>query len=156
MNKVLVPILIVLIVSIAIPVQTAHAIIRIDDLIIKFVVTFDKAEQTKTDITNFLNNVLFPPMRDKLIAKLDANFIDYTIKKRLTVTNLGGDTWQIYPKILFSGNTTLTQTQLDNGINSTIDDWFTVFETNLANKGASNVKYHIHKSFGSVDINGAL
>jgi len=156
MHKILVPLLILLIVSIAIPVQSATALIVVEDFIMKFVVSFTKSGVTKTQIENFLNNQLFPPMRDKLITKLDANFIEYTISKKLTVTSHGNDRWEVYPKIFFSGSTNLSQVALQNGLDSTIDDWLTVFETEMAVQEASNVRYHIHKSFGSIDVNGAL
>ncbi len=144
-----------MIVSIAVPVQSATALIVIDDFILKFVISFDKSGVTKTQIENFLTNQLFPPMRDKLITKLDANFIEHTISKKLTVTSHGNDRWEVYPKIFFSGSTNLNQTQLNNGLDSTIDDWIMVFETEGATQGVSNVSYHIHKSFGSIDVASA-
>lgn len=149
--------LIVLIVSIAIPVQSAFgAILEVDDLILKFVVNFSMTGVSESQIQTYLNNQLFPPMRDKLITKLDANFIEYTISKQLRVTSFGNDRYQVYPKIMFSGTTNLTEEQFNIGLDNTIDDWLTVFETSLATNNGFNVKYHIHKSFGSVNVNGAL
>lgn len=149
--------LFVLIVSIAIPVQSVFGeVLRIDNLRVKFVVSFSMKDVSKDSITNYINNQLFPPMRDKLITKLDNNFIDYTISYDLRVLDHGNDRYEVYPKIWFSGNTTLNRTQMNNGINSTIDDWLTVFETSLATKNGFDVKYYIHKSFGTIRVNGAL
>lgn len=146
-----------MIVSIAIPVQSAFGeVLRIDNLRVKFIVSFSMTGTNKPEIENYLGNQLFPPMRDKLITKLNANFINYTISKSLRVLDHGNDRYEVYPKIWFSGNTTLNRTQLNNGINSTIDDWLTVFETSLASNNGFDVKYYIHKSFGTVRINGAL
>ena len=92
-------------------------------------------------------------MQTDLINKLDSNFINYTIKKKLEVFDQGNDRYQIYPKILFSGNTNLNQTQLKNGLDSTIDDWLTTVEGHMATQNATNVTYHIHKSFGDVNVN---
>lgn len=155
LNKIVLPIMILLVITIAIPIQTANALIRIDDLVLKFVVTFTKTGVNKTQIENFLGNQLFPPMRDKLNTKLNNNFINHTISKELSVFDLGNDRYQVYPKIFFSGNTTLNKTQLNNGLDATIDDWFTVFETELALQNATDVEYHMHKSFGTVEVSGA-
>jgi len=132
--------------------QAQESIIRIDDLTLKFVLTFSMTGITETQITNYITNQLYPDMRDDLITKLDANFINYTISKKLKVTDFGSDRFEVYPKISFSGNTTLSKTQLRNGLDSTIDDWLTTVENSLAANNAFDVEYHLHKSFGHIDV----
>ena len=153
LNKIFLSAMIILVLSIAIPLQTATALIIINDYKLKFVVTFTRIGTNVSQITNFLNNQVFPSMQTDLINKLDANFINYTIKNKLQVFDQGNDRYQIYPKILFSGNTNLNQTQLKNGLDSTIDDWLTTVEGHMATQNATNVTYHIHKSFGDVNVN---
>ena len=95
-------------------------------------------------------------MRDTLVTKLNNNFINYTVSKDLRVTDHGNDRYELYPKVWVSGFTNLSQTQLNNAIDATIDDWLTVFETSVATQNAFDVKYFIHKSFGVIRVNGAL
>jgi hypothetical protein len=134
----------------------AFADTQIDNFQLKFVITFNMTGTSVGQITNYVTNVLYPPMRDDLIIKLDNNFINYTLSKSLRVHNLVDDRYQVYPKVLFSGNTTLTKEQLRTGLDVQLDDWFTIVEASLATNNAFDVKYHMHKSIGSIDVNGAL
>ncbi len=157
MNKVIFPLLFVLIVLITIPVQetsASHQITNIQDLTLKFVVQFNMTGVTTTQIQNYLTNTLFPPMRDALIIKLDNNFINYTLSSSLRVTNLEGERFEVYPKIFFSGNTTKHEDGLRSGLDTQIDDWKTQFDASLALNNAFDIKYHFHKSTGSFDVSG--
>lgn len=158
MNKIIFPLLFVLIVLIAIPVQEAsggHQTLRIDDFVLKFIVQFNMTGVTTTQIENYLTNTLFPPMRDALIVKLDNNFINYTLSSSLRVTNLEGERFEVYPKIFFSGNTTtLHVNALNMGLDDQIDEWKTQFDASLATNNAFDIKYHFHKSVGSFDVSG--
>jgi len=157
MNKILVPLLLVLVVTIAIPVQQAnanHETINIQDFRMKFIVQFNMTGTTTTQIENFLANQLFPPMRDALIIKLDNNFINYTLSKNLRVTNLEGERFEVYPKLFFSGNTTKHRDGLRSGLDTQIDDWKTQFDNELALNNAFDINYHFHKSIGAIDVVG--
>jgi len=153
LNKIILPVMIILVLSIAIPLQTATALIVVDDYRLKFVATFTREGTNKQQIANFLTNQVFPSMQTDLINKLDANFINYTIGFKLNVFDQGNDRYQIYPKIFFSGNTNLNAIQLKNGLDSTIDDWLTTVEGDMATQNATNVSYHVHKSFGHINVN---
>lgn len=125
--------------------------ITITNFHVKVVVQFDKPGITETQITNYLVNTVWPEMRDVIITKLDNNFDTYTIEKSLKVQKIQGDTWEFYPKFVISGETTLTRQQLRNGFDSTIDNLKDILQTHMEIQEATNVKYHMHKSIGSID-----
>jgi len=127
--------------------------ITINQFTAKIVVTFDKSGITETALRNYLINNVWSDVRDILITKLDNNFESYTLNKSLKVNNIGGDRWEFYPKFVISGETTLTKQQLRNGFDSTLDNIKAILQTHMDAQGATNVKYHIHKSVGSVDEN---
>ena len=132
----------------------AQAVTTITDFKIKAVVTFDRPGLSETQITNFLTNQVWPDIRDNIIIpKLDNNFITYTMEKKLKVIQLDSDTWQFYPKFIISGETNLSTQQLRNGFDSTIDNIKDAIQVHMDNQGATNVKYHLHKSTGTVEIN---
>ena len=85
------------------------------------------------------------------MAKLQASFVSFNIEKKVTITNLGADTYQVYPKIWFSGETTLNKNQLKAKADQMLADLKTILNDELALQGATNVKYHIHRSTGSTN-----
>jgi len=157
LNVIILPLLLVLVVTIAIPLQQAngsHVTINIQDFRLKFIVQFNMTGVNTSQIQNFLTNTLFPPMRDALIIKLDNNFINYTLSSSLRVTNLEGERFEVYPKLFFSGNTTKHEDGLRSGLDTQIDDWKTQFDQALADNNAFDINYHFHKSIGSFDVVG--
>jgi len=157
LNRIILPSLLVLVIFIAVPIEEAnagHETIEIKDLTLKFVVQFNMTGVNTSQIQNFLTNTLFPPMRDALIIKLDNNFIEYDLKSSLRVTNLEGERFEVYPKLFFSGNSTMHLTALKMGLDDQIDDWKTQFDQSLADNNAFDIIYHFHKSIGSFDVVG--
>ncbi len=154
MNKIIIPLMVLLILTIAIPLQEAIALITVKDFKMKFVVTFTRTGTNIGAITNFLNNQVFPDMQTDLITKLDANFINYTISFSNSVYEFGNDRYQFYPKIFFDGNTNLNKSQLANGLDATIDDWLSTVITHMNTQGATDRNFHVHKSFGSINVSG--
>ena len=130
----------------------AQGVTVIDQFTAKVVVTFDKPGISEAQLTNFLTNNVWPDVRDIIITKLDNNFITYTLEKNLKVIRIDSDTWKFYPKFIISGETTLTKQQLRNGFDSTIDNIKDTLQVHMDLQSATNVKYHLHKSFGSIDI----
>jgi len=154
MNKIIIPLMVLLILTIAIPLQEAIALITVKDFKMKFVVTFTKTGTSVMGITNFLNNQVFPDMQTDLVNKLDANFINHTIRFQNTVYELGNDRYQFYPKIIFDGNTNLNKTQLNIGLDSTIDDWLSTVITHMDAQSTTDRSFHMHKSFGAITVGG--
>jgi len=63
-----------------------------------------------------------------------------------------GNSYQVYPKIVISG---VTQTQIDSLLlkyDLAVDDITTTMLTDINSLGITNIKWHIHKSFGSIDV----
>ena len=69
---------------------------------------------------------------------------------KLKVNQLDANTFQFYPKFLISGETNLTPQQLRNGFDSTMDNIKDIIQVHMNLQSATNVSYHMHKSFGSV------
>ncbi len=129
----------------------AQGVTTITDFQTKIVVTFDKPGITEAQISNYLKNTVWPDVQDIIITKLDNNFIEYTLEKKLKVHQLDSNTFQFYPKFVISGETALTKQQLRNGFDNTIDNIKDVIQVHMDLQSATNVKYHLHKSIGSVN-----
>lgn len=99
-----------------------------------------------------MKNTVWPDVRSIIITKLDNNFITYDLSVNLKVYQIGPNTFEFYPKFVISGETNLTPQQLRNGFDSTIDNIKDILQVHMDLQSATNVKYHLHKSFGSVDI----
>ncbi len=130
----------------------AEATTVINSFTAKTVVTFDKVGITEAQISAYLKNTVWPDVRDILITKLDNNFITYDLDVRLKVYQIDANTFQFYPKFIISGETNLTKEQLRNGFDNTIDNIKDVIQVHMDLQSATNVKYHLHKSIGSIDI----
>ncbi len=72
----------------------------------------------------------------------------------LKVSKIGPITYQFYPDFAISGTTDLTKQQLKNGFDLTIDNIKTILDTHMELQSATNIKYHMHKAVGSIDITG--
>jgi len=118
---------------------------------IKLVITFEAPSHTEQQIINFTNNTIVPEINADLHTRLDPYVIaeDMTIGTKAHVIKTG-DTYEVYPKIFLKANTTLTKTQVKNGVNDFLTDLRTYFDDQLTIKGIdiNTATYHIHKSGG--------
>ena len=121
--------------------QQAFSNVVIDQYVLKIVIEFDLEGTNETQVKNYITNTVYPKLRDKVIEKLQANFISWSLEKKLKVHQLVGDTYQVYPKMVFSGETTLTISQLKTGVDNLMGDLKTIVKDELALQGATNVKY---------------
>lgn len=123
----------------------------------KLVVTFEQSGSSLTQVTNFFNNNVLPDFQNIVINKLDNNFeAGYTFEKSIRIYSLGGDTYQIYPKFVFSGTTIdpdMTRQQLRNGYDQTLVNLKNAIQTWFEFAGSTDIRYHIHNSTGSFDFN---
>ena len=92
---------------------------------------------------NYLNNTVKTPFEAKINQVLTANFVSYSLEFKYKLIDLGGNTWQIYPKFSVSGETNLTQGQLVTGISNLLAELKTILKTNFEANGATNVQFHI-------------
>jgi len=134
----------------------AQTQIQIDNFHAKVVITFDRPGLTETQIQSFLTNNVWPDIRDNIIIpKLDNNFDPgYTLGVELKVSQISSSRWELYPDFVISGTANLNKQQLINGFDNTIDSIKDAIQIHMDAQGATNVKYHLHKSVGSVDIIG--
>lgn len=125
--------------------------ITINSFTAKIVVSFERPGLNEEQIRNYLIDNIWPDVRDLLITKLDNNFESYTLEKDLEVYKVNTDRWEIYPKFVISGETTLTKQQLRNGFDNTLDQIKSILQTHIELQGGTDIIYHIHKSVGSID-----
>ena len=162
MNKIIIlPALSVLIVSLVIPIESANTQAPppfvAESKLLKFVVSFTSTK-SEVAVIALATNQLFPDMRGNLNANLNANFIDSTVVEDLRIINHGNDRWEVYPKVVVSGNgkTGLTEAQQNVNFDLTIDDWISLVEQRLIAFQATDVVFHLHKSTGSLDVRPSL
>ena len=137
--------------TIIISTPQAEAITTIESFTAKIVVTFDKPGITEAQISNYLKNTVWLDIEPIITNKLDNNFITYDLDVKLKVYQLNTNKFEFYPKFTVSGETTLTPQQLRNGFDSTIDNIKDVIQVHMDLQSATNVNYHLHKSFGAVN-----
>lgn len=125
--------------------------VTITDFRLKIVVEFDIGN-TLAQVTSFFNNTVKPDLATIITTKLDANFDPgYTLDHTVLIHEKVAGTFQIYPRLIFSGTTTLTKAQLRSGLDTTLTDLKGEMATHLSAQGATNVSYHVHRSTGSVE-----
>ena len=114
----------------------------VDQTRFKCVITFT-SNKSRNQILNYLNNTVKTPFEAKINQVLTANFVSYSLEFKYKLIDLGGNTWQIYPKFSVSGETNLTQGQLITGISNLLAELKTILKTNFEANGATNVQFHI-------------
>jgi hypothetical protein len=121
---------------------------------IKLVITFEAPSFTEQQIIDFTNNNILPEIETELHTRLDPVVIagNMTIGTKAHVTKTG-NTYEVYPKISLKADTTLTKTQVKNGLDNFLTDLKTYFKNQLISSGIDilTASYHIHKS-GGVEI----
>ena len=107
----------------------------------KIVIVFN-SNRTQAQITNFLNNTVKAPFEAKINQVLTANFISYNLGFKYKI-NKQGNYYEVYPKIIISGETNLTESQLITGISNLLSDLKTILKTNFETQPVTNIRFHI-------------
>lgn len=123
--------------------------ITLNQFRLKAVIIFDSPASVDAIRTFFLNTTL-PKLEDAVTARVQNNFTDRVIVKKLKVQK-EGNTFNVYPKIVFSGDTNLTRAQLEAGLDNVLDDMKAVIRADAITRGVTNIKWHIQKTAGAVD-----
>jgi len=119
--------------------------ITINQTILKIVIDFTRPNTTETQIRNFLVNNIWPALEAKINNKMDRNFENgWTKEVKLSVWNIGGDNWQIYPKIIISGTTNHNATKIKFRMSVLLKELKTELKEQAASFGVTNMKFHIH------------
>jgi len=106
--------------------------------------------RSETQIRNFFNNQIIPKLETAVNNRLSSEFTNPQVTISLNLSKTG-TSYEVYPKIIISG---VTQTQIDSLLQKydlAVDDMTTTMLTDINNSGINNVKFHIHKSFGSIN-----
>jgi len=105
----------------------------------------------ESQVRNLFNNQIISKLETAINNRLQSEFSNYNIKLELNLYKQGTN-YVVYPKVVISGT---TQSQLDTLLQKydmAVDDILTSMLTDLNNAGINNIKWHIHKSFGGIDI----
>ena len=108
----------------------------------KCVITFN-SNKSRNQILNYLNNTVKTPFEAKINQVLTANFTSYSLGFKYKLNDMGGNSWELYPKFFVSGDTNLTQGQLETAVSNLLGELKTILKTNFESNGATNVKFHI-------------
>jgi len=124
-------------------------VITLTQNVLKIVMNFTKSGTTETQIKNFLLNNIWPDLKTKIDTKMDNNFDHgWVVEKKLKVSELSNDGWQIYPKFHISGTTNLTGSQLRSGVSDLLRDLKTTLIAHGTALGASDFSFHVHYQDG--------
>lgn len=107
--------------------------------------------RSETQVRNFFNNQVIPKLEMAINNRLQSEFSNPNVAIFLEYTKQGNN-YEVYPKIIVSG---LTQSSLDSlkqKYDLAVDDVTLSLLTDLNNLGINNVKWHIHKTFGSMNV----
>ncbi len=78
----------------------------------------------------------------------------YTLRYNTQIYERNPNSFRIDFYIIISGESDLTPQQLKQGLDVTLTNLKNEINTHFTAQGATNIKYHIHYSTGSVDTSG--
>jgi len=118
---------------------------------LKIVVTV-QTNKNKTQLTNFINNIIKPKLIAQINTKFLTDILDIIIDEKVQVTEQINKIWEIYPKLVIIGNTNLTQAEFDTKIDELITSFKTTIQTDTISFGGVTIlRWHYHLSNGSVN-----
>lgn len=111
-------------------------------------ITFNfTAPYTLAQVRNFITNTTWPKIRDALSARIQNNFTNFSVDKKLKIEETNGR-FYVYPKTIFKGDTELTKAQLVPGLQNAIDDIRAIIVSDLSARGVTSINWHIHYADG--------
>lgn len=116
---------------------------------LKIVVTIT-TNKSETTAKKLCNDVVIPKLITLLQTKFGLDVANLTILTKVQAIKTG-NRMEIYPKIVFSGDTNLSESQLRTKIDELLDQFETSITADTIAFGGTNLNWHIHKTTGSVD-----
>jgi len=116
---------------------------------LKIVVTV-QTNKNKTQLTNFVNNIVKPKLISQINTKFLTDILDIQIAEKIQVIEQINKVFEVYPKLVIIGNTNLTQEQFNTKIDELLTSFRTTIQTDtIAFGGVTILRWHIHKSTGT-------
>lgn len=96
-------------------------------------------------VRTYLKNKIWPDILAEIQTKIEIHFTSFGHEKDLLTYEMPGtDRFGMYPKFWIWGETTLTKTQLIQGVRSTLADIRDVIRGHVKSQGAVNLFWHWH------------
>lgn len=107
--------------------------------------------KTKTELTDTMT-LTMPKLEQHVRDRLEKDFPNFKVDVVLGIAKDDSGSYEIYPKIVVSGDTDQKGDILLLEYDSAVDDIMTTLLTDLELAGLTDITWHVHKSFGAIDI----
>lgn len=115
---------------------------------LKSVCTFD-VNKSLGQVQSFYENVIYPLLETALRDRIESDFTGFLIDNSFDIIEQDRHgsvrTYDAYPKIVFSGETTLTREELNTKLNAFYDEAETIAQTEIENQGGTVISFHTHR-----------
>ena len=115
---------------------------------LKIVVTIT-TNKSETTAKNLCTNTIIPKLTTLCQTKFGLDITGLVIESKVQAIKTG-NRMQVYPKIIFSGNTSLTETEFNTKIDELLDQFKVSISADIIAFGGINLIWHIHKTTGTV------
>lgn len=116
----------------------------INQEVLKSVCTFD-VNRPIGQVRSFYENVIYPQLETALRNQIESFFTDFVIENSFDIVKRPPKEYDGYPKIVISGETTLTIEELNAKLNLFYDEAESIAQTVIVNQGGIVKAFHTHR-----------
>ena len=117
----------------------------------KVIPKFFTVDKTQTDIKDEITKTM-PTLEQHVRDRVQKDFPNFKIDMVLKIFQTDDGQFEVYPKIVISGDTDQTDDVLFLEYDMAVDDILTTVDTDLTTFGITDITWKLQKSFGSIDI----
>lgn len=111
---------------------------------LKSVCTFE-VNKPIGQVQSFYENIIYPQLETALRNQIEADFTNFVIDNSFDIVKRPPHEYDGYPKIVFSGDTTLTREELNTKLNAFYNEAETIAQTEIENQGGTVIGFHTHR-----------
>ncbi len=112
--------------------------------VLKSVCTFD-VNKPLNQVQSFYEDVIYPQLETALRNRIESDFTNFVIDNKFDIIKRPPHEYDGYPKMVFSGDTTLTREELNTKLNAFYNDGETIAKTEIENQGGTVISFHTHR-----------